>query len=100
MKLLQSPNGGGTYQIVMLCFIILIFLLIKFYGKRKVKEKEQLIIGLKFIYNEALKGNDKRYALECGRRYYASLRPLGELTIYDETALTNDLAAMDLKENK
>ena len=99
MNFLQAPTSGGTYQIVILCFIILIFFL-KFYGKRKAKQKEQLTIGLKFIYNEALKGNDKRYALECGRRYYASLRPLGELTIYDETALTNDLAAMDLKENK
>jgi hypothetical protein len=99
MKFLQAPNGGGTYQIVFLCSIIIIFLFIKFYGKGKVKQKEKLSSGLKFIYNEALKGNDKRYALECGRRYYASLRPLGELTIYDETAITNDLAAMDVKDN-
>lgn len=99
MKLLQSPNGGGTYQIVFLCLIIIIFLFIKLYGKGKVKQKEKLSSGLKFTYNEALKGNDKRYALECGRRYYASLRPLGELTIYDETAITNDLAAMDVKDN-
>ena len=65
--------------------------------KEKAKQKELERNSLKLIYKEALKGNDKKYALECGRHWYASYRKLGKLTIYDETALTNDLAAMGIK---
>ncbi|MBN8836375.1 MAG: hypothetical protein J0I09_03900 [Sphingobacteriia bacterium] len=64
-----------------------------------------LIVGLiywisalnnaKAEYHEALNGTGKRKALELGRRYYRLKRGKGKLTIYDEQAITNDLAAMD-----
>jgi hypothetical protein len=50
---------------------------------------------LKAEYEEALKGNDKKVALEAGRKYYSSLRGNGKLTIYDEQAITNDLSTMN-----
>lgn len=49
---------------------------------------------LKEEYQAALRGSDKRAALEAGRRYYSSVRG-GKLSIYDEQAITNDLATMD-----
>lgn len=50
---------------------------------------------LKAEYEEALKGLDKRKALEVGRKYYSHKRSKGLLTIYDEQAIANDIAAMD-----
>jgi hypothetical protein len=48
---------------------------------------------LKLDYQNALKGDDKKRALIAGRNYYGDLRN-GKLTIYDEQAITNDLASM------
>jgi hypothetical protein len=48
---------------------------------------------LRVEYEEALKGTDKRAALEAGRKYYAELR-YGRLTIYDEQAIANDINTM------
>jgi len=90
-------------MIPLIFLIIILFLLYNFFLKKvdnqnRKNAKERLTLKIK--YDEALKGSDKRYALECGRLYYASMRKDGRLSVYDETALTNDLAAMDLKENK
>lgn len=49
---------------------------------------------LKLRYETALRGTDKRIALDCGRAYYAALRKKKQLTIYDEQAISNDLATM------
>jgi hypothetical protein len=49
---------------------------------------------LKQRYETALTGSDKRLALDCGRAYYSALRKKKVLTIYDEQAISNDLAAM------
>ena len=43
-------------------------------------------------YDEALRSGDKRKALEQGRLYYKSMR--GKLSIYDEQAISNDIASM------
>lgn len=48
---------------------------------------------IKEAYDKALKSSDKNQALEAGRRYYRSIRG-GNLTIYDEQAIANDLNAM------
>ena len=101
MKLLQSiPNSINIFLFVFLFgIVIIIFIMLLLKEKEKTKQKELDRNSLKLMYKEALKGNDKKYALECGRRFYSSHRKLGKLTIYDETALTNDLAAMDVKNN-
>lgn len=49
---------------------------------------------LKEEYDQALRGKDKKLALEAGRKYYSALRGKGKLTIYDEQAITNDLSTM------
>jgi hypothetical protein len=54
-------------------------------------EKTQTLLA---AYKESLSGTDKQDALQRGRAYYAYLRGNGQLTIYDEQALANDLAAM------
>lgn len=56
--------------------------------------KRNRLKQLKENYDNALKGTDKRVALETGRAYYSALRGDGKLTIYDEQAITNDLSAM------
>jgi hypothetical protein len=48
---------------------------------------------LKSEYDEALKGSDKAKALKAGRAYYSALRS-GNLTIYDEQAINNDISTM------
>jgi hypothetical protein len=58
------------------------------------KQKEKLRL-LKEEYNTALRGKDKKRALEAGRNYYSAMRHNKKLTIYDEQAITNDLATMD-----
>lgn len=49
---------------------------------------------LKRRYEGALRGSDKRLALDCGRAYYSALRKKKMLTIYDEQAISNDLTTM------
>lgn len=56
-------------------------------------EKTQKLLS---EYKEALAGSNKQNALQRGRAYYAYVRDNGQLTIYDEQALANDLAAMKM----
>lgn len=49
---------------------------------------------LKRQYEQALRGIDKRAALDAGRAYYSYMRNGKALTIYDEQAITNDLSTM------
>jgi hypothetical protein len=55
---------------------------------------QKKIAALKLRYEESLKGNDKKSALNAGRAYYSALRKDKNLTIYDEQAITNDLSTM------
>lgn len=50
---------------------------------------------LREAYEDALKSKNKKIALDAGRRYYASIRKEGNLTVYDEQAIANDINAMD-----
>lgn len=52
-----------------------------------------LIEKKEIVYQKALMGEDKQLALKLGREYYHAVRG-GNLTIYDEQALTNDLSTM------
>ncbi len=45
-------------------------------------------------YQDAINAGDRASALRIGRLYYQALRPDGRLTIYDEQAITNDLATI------
>jgi hypothetical protein len=58
------------------------------------KKKSQAIENLKNAYDEALRGTDKQKAVVAGRAYYGALRKDGVATIYDETAITNDVSTM------
>lgn len=72
------------FLILLVAVVIGVFIGLKIFQNRK-KLKEE--------YDEALRGTDKKNALEAGRKYYRSLRG-GNLTIYDEQAITNDLNTM------
>jgi type II secretory pathway pseudopilin PulG len=61
--------------------------------------KRKKIQKLKMAYEQLLKGNNKKMALDAGRAYYSALRKNKVLTIYDEQAITNDLGAMIVEIN-
>jgi hypothetical protein len=71
---------------------IILGVIIASFFKNKSKTKE--LETLKQAYDRALKGPDKRAALEAGRTYYSSLRKDKILSVYDEQAITNDLSTM------
>jgi len=58
------------------------------------KKKNERILLLKTAYDSALKGTDKKLALDYGRLYLSSIRKNGRLTMYDEQSITNDLSSM------
>ena len=57
------------------------------------EEKQDTESKIEALQN-ALKGNDKLRALELGRLYYRWNRRDKALTVYDETAIANDLSIM------
>lgn len=57
------------------------------------RQRKKQVSALYQQYQQAIKGGDRQAALQAGRRYYSACRG-GRLTIYDEQAITNDLAAM------
>ncbi|GAA4748935.1 hypothetical protein GCM10023229_31970 [Flavisolibacter ginsenosidimutans] len=69
-------------------------LIYRSFGKGKKADHEaEFLAKLEQQYKEALRSSDKHRALELGRNYYRYKRN-GELTVYDEQALANDLATM------
>ena len=56
--------------------------------------KSNKLKELKENYDNALRGTDRKTALDAGRAYYSALRKDSKLTIYDEQAIINDLSAM------
>lgn len=75
-------------------WIILIILIFVVLFIMDAYVKSQSTKALKQRYELALRGKDKQVALAAGRAYYSELRG-GNLTIYDEQAIANDLAAME-----
>jgi len=63
---------------------------ITFFKYQKLKK----IRELKNTYEKALSDGNKQEALTAGRAYYSYLRKDKLLTIYDETAINNDISAM------
>lgn len=75
---------------------VIAFIALITYSVIQTKKNQEI---LKKDFEEALKNYDKKAALEAGRKYYASIRPGGKLTIYDEQALTNDISTMKTKQS-
>jgi hypothetical protein len=95
MSFLQAPQPDNGYSFLYLILIVSLILYVRNYFEKKKKEKKDKITqALKVIYYESLKGSDKKLALDNGRLYYASLREDGKLSIYDESAIANDIATM------
>ena len=63
-----------------------------FYLKSVNKSKAE-IAKIKNQYDKAIRDGNKALALELGRNYYSKLRG-GNLSIYDEQAITNDLSTI------
>ncbi|WP_300597338.1 hypothetical protein [Niabella sp.] len=61
--------------------------------RRLQEERQQLAEELRRAYDEALRSGNKMDALAAGRAYYSHLRD-GQLTLFDEQAIANDLSAM------
>ncbi|PZF73568.1 hypothetical protein [Taibaiella soli] len=75
---------GGFMLLVVLAF----YLVYRYFGY--LESRKNL---LHTEYLEALESGDKSKALNAGRRYYAHVRG-GNLSIYDEQAIANDLSIM------
>jgi hypothetical protein len=76
-----------VFAVIVIIAVIAIVVFVK-------KKKNEKIQTLKNAYDEALRGTDKQRAVAAGRAYYGSLRKDSAPTIYDETAITNDVSAM------
>ena len=87
-----------VYYVVIIIAIYQIWLNRKKNLKKINEEAIESQLKIKKLYEASLKSGNKKYALECGRIYYSSLRG-GTLSIYDEAALSNDIAAMEVKNN-
>jgi hypothetical protein len=72
---------------------VIIWLIVRAIKKRKLRKQ------LAIAYADALSGNDKAHALMVGRAYYAAHRRGNRLTLYDEAAIRNDIAAMNTDKN-
>jgi len=77
-----------------------IFIIVILFGAL-VYLKNKKLMESKALYEQSLKGKDKAKALELGRNYYRILRAgpfalYGTRTIFDEQAISNDIAAMNV----
>jgi ABC-type uncharacterized transport system fused permease/ATPase subunit len=88
---LSKPLKNTTMEAIFTTAIIvaIIIAIIKS-GNNKARKLQEL----KLAYEQSLKGNNKKTALDAGRAYYSALRENKALTIYDEQAITNDLSTM------
>lgn len=89
----MNDSGDSTLFIFVGAIMIAGAIFAYFYSNYKEKEEKRLE-EIELEYKEALKGTDKSKALRLGRIYYGSLREDGNVTIYDEQAITNDLSSM------
>ena len=82
-------------------FVFLLFSLCRFgdfmddIAEEERQNRVDYIKTIKEAYENALKNKNKSLVLKLGREYYSSLRADGNLTIYDEQAIQNDLLSMD-----
>jgi hypothetical protein len=94
MKLLYIPQNQLFLIFgVVAALVVALYILYVRASNQKHKANQIQTETLRQQYLQTIKAGDKPAALQAGRNYYSSLRG-GRLTIYDEQALANDLAAM------
>lgn len=77
--------------------ILIFFGLIILFSAIRVVRKNKKLIRLNLLrsdYETALRGYDKREALNKGRIYFAAMRKNNRLTLFDEQSITNDINTM------
>ena len=79
---------------IIIILIVPVILIAYFFYTRKRRQELLEAERLRQAYENALNSGSKSAAPQKGRAYYSYLRQ-GRLTIYDENAIANDLAAMD-----
>ncbi|MDR0868909.1 MAG: hypothetical protein LBP75_10640 [Planctomycetota bacterium] len=82
-------NFSGAFS----AMVVLSGACVAFYVIYKL-DRAAVIQRKKETYEAALQGNDKQLALVAGRAYYAEFRGGKRLTIYDESAIANDISTM------
>lgn len=80
---------GVTGLIILFVVALLTVIIYEVYRKGK----NALIAEKWKAYRNAIESGNKQAALNAGRAYYAELRG-GELTMYDEQAIANDLSTI------
>ena len=73
--------------------LIAIAVAVLYYYLKSAAKDRVITAEIKSRYDKAIKDGNKALALELGRQYYSKLRG-GHLSIYDEQAITNDLATI------
>ena len=79
-------------ELIVLLFVIIGIIVIRKLAKKRRSEQAQHRLWSE--YRDALRSGDKQSALRLGRQYYSDVRG-GKLSMYDEEAMNNDLAAME-----
>ncbi|KQX69251.1 hypothetical protein [Paenibacillus sp. Root444D2] len=90
-------KGEFTFNIYWVggSFVVIFLILLGLAANEEEKETAQKNYrnALDILSRDPKNPQLRQNALDCGRRYYSSLRDNGRLTIYDEQAITNDILA-------
>lgn len=89
-----SLNGGDKVPTVIIGLIMTVGTVFLYFYLISQEKNEERLERIKTRYYDALKDSDKSEALRLGRIYYGSLRDDGNVIIYDEQAINNDLNSM------
>lgn len=79
--------------IIFMAALVLVICVVAYLLLKPERASKAEIERLQREYKDALARKDKAAAVDAGRKYYAALRG-GDLTIFDEQAISNDLAAI------
>lgn len=80
-------------EYILLAIIVIAVITIIVWAVRYQMRQNKRLKDLKRTYELELRNGNKQSALQAGRNYYAALRG-GQLSIYDEQAIANDLSTM------
>lgn len=89
-----SLDGGDKVPTVIVGLIMTVGMVFLYFYLISQEKNEERLERIQTRYYDALQGSDKSEALRLGRIYYGSLRDDGNVTIYDEQAINNDLNSM------
>lgn len=87
-------------MVVFVSIIVIILIGIVLMALRDNKDNasyREKVKHMQHLYDAALKGKDRKAALEAGRSYYSIARKGGAPTLYDEQAMANDLSTMPVE---